>query len=189
MSNAVSALQGEAYEGAVRVQEMGLVGMITLRGDHGDAKLKAAVKDITGTTIPGQREITVTDGRGAAWMSPDELLLMLPYADVHDALATLATKLAGTHHLAANVSDARAVFCLEGDSVREVIARLCPVDMSPAAFGPGIIRRTRMAQIPAALWMTDDSTINVVCFRSVAQYAFDLLKDAAQPGAPVGVFT
>ena len=188
MSNAISALPGAAFEGAVRVQEMGLTGMITLRGDHSEPKIKAAVKDVTGTALPGPREIVHKDAQAAAWMSPDELLLMLPYADVPDTLAKLAKKLDGTHHLAVNVSDARAVFRLHGPSVREVIAKLCPVDMAPGAFAPGQIRRTRMAQIPAAFWMTDEDTVTVVCFRSVAEYAFNLLKDAAQPQARVGAF-
>lgn len=188
MSNAISALPGATYEGAVRVQEMGLAGMITLRGDHGDAKITNAVKDTVGTAIPGPREIVHQDERAAAWMSPDELLLLMPYADVHDTLAALDTALAGTHHLAVNVSDARAVFRLHGASAREVIAMLCPVDMAPGAFGPGQIRRTRMAQIPAAFWMPDEDTVHVVCFRSVAQYAFDLLKQSAHPAARVGLY-
>ncbi|MCR9147114.1 MAG: sarcosine oxidase subunit gamma [Rhodobacteraceae bacterium] len=188
MSNTISALPGATYEGAVRVQEMGLCGMISLRGDHGDEKLISAIKDIMGTVMPGQREIVHQDERAAAWMSPDELLLLLPYADVRDALTRLETALAGTHFLAVNVSDARAVFRLHGGSAREVIAKLCPVDMSPGAFGPGQIRRTRMAQIPAAFWMPDEDSVHVVCFRSVAQYAFDLLKQSAHPQAGVGLY-
>lgn len=189
MSNAVSALSGASYEGAVRVEEMGLRGMITLRGDLGDATLQGAVEKAVGVAVPGVREITEADGRGAAWMSPDELLLMLPYAQVPDTLEALNSALAGTHFLAVNVSDARAVFRLHGAGGREVIAKLCPVDMAPGAFGPGRIRRTRMAQIPAALWMTDEETVQVVCFRSVARYAFDLLSQAAHPGARAGLFS
>jgi sarcosine oxidase subunit gamma len=60
--------------------------------------------------------------------------------------------------------------------------------MAPGAFEPGMIRRTRMAQIAAAFWMVDAETIRVVCFRSVAEYAFNLLKDAAEPGGETGLF-
>jgi sarcosine oxidase subunit gamma len=45
-----------------------------------------------------------------------------------------------------------------------------------------------MAQVAAAFWMVDAQTIQVVCFRSNAQYMFDLLKVAAQPGSEVGFF-
>ena len=188
MSKAVSALQGAVYQGYVEVREMGLVGMITLRGDLSSAKMKKAVKDACGVDLPGQREIAVAGDKGAAWMSPDELLLMVPYEGVADALAAVEAALSGEHFLAVNVSDARAVFQLKGAAAREIIAKLCPVDMAPGAFEPGMIRRTRMAQIAAAFWMVDAETIRVVCFRSVAEYAFNLLKDAAAPGGETGLF-
>ena len=35
------------------------------------------------------------------------------------------------------MSDARAVFQVSGPSAREVMAKLCPVDLSPEAFKPG----------------------------------------------------
>ena len=188
MSKAVSALQGAVYQGYVEVREMGLVGMITLRGDLSSAKMKKAVKDACGVDLPGQREIAVAGEKGAAWMSPDELLLMVPYEGVGDALAAVEKALKGEHFLAVNVSDARAVFQVQGKAAREIIAKLCPVDMAPGAFEPGQIRRTRMAQIAAAFWMEDAETIRVVCFRSVAEYAFNLLKDAAEPGGEAGLF-
>lgn len=188
MSNIVSALPGAAYEGYVRIEEMGLQGMITLRGDLSASRVKKAVKTVAGVDVPGQRGIAHAGDTGAAWMSPDELLLLMPYAQVEDTLATLAEALAEEHHLAVNVSDARAMFRVHGAAAREIIAKLCPVDMTPGAFGPGRTRRTRMAQVAAALWMTDEETVQVVCFRSVAEYVFNLLRDAAEPGGEVGAF-
>jgi len=49
------------------------------------------------------------------------------------------------------------------------------------------VRRTRFAQVPAAFWMQDDNSAEVVAFRSVAAYVFGLLKTAAAAG-PVGHF-
>ena len=188
MSEAVSVLAGASFEGIVTVREAGLQGMITLRGDLGSDKVKQAVTAATGAAMPGLREITLSDRRAAAWMSPDELLLMVAYPEVADTIAGIETALAGAHFLAVDVSDARAMFEITGRGVREVIAKLCPVDMAPAAFRPGDFRRTRMAQAPAALWMTDAETVRIICFRSVAGYVFDLLSDAAAPGGEVGFF-
>ena len=61
-------------------------------------------------------------------------------------------------------------------------------DFAPAAFTQGMFRRSRMAQVPAAIWMTDEETFQIICFRSVAEYVFSLLKVAAQPDSEVGVF-
>ena len=78
------------------------------------------------------------------------------------------------------------VFTLAGAGAREVVAKLSPVDMQALKIGE--IRRTRLAQVPAAFWMSGDEEITLVAFRSVAQYVFDLLKTAAKPGGQIGAF-
>ncbi|WP_420567640.1 sarcosine oxidase subunit gamma [Thalassovita sp.] len=186
MSEAITALQGAQTHGAVTLTEIGPQGMITLRGEL------PALGDVlrqVGLTLPGKRQIVHAKDRSVAWMSPDELLILLPYAQVPEALQTLETTLSGTHFLAANVSDARAMFTLSGtaEAVRETLAKLAPADLSPGTFEPGEISRTRIAQVPAALWLTQDGEGRVVCFRSVAQYAFDVLS-AASEGGRVGYF-
>lgn len=186
MSDAVSPMMGAKYEGFVTVTAMGLQGMITLRGDLSSAAVKSAVNLVTGTAMPEQRQCKISGDTGVAWMSPDELLLLVPYAQVAEKLESLNTTLAGQHFLAVDVSDARAMFHLEGNGVRDVMAKLSPVDMRAEAFGAGDFRRTRLAQIPAAFWMPDGSSVQIVCFRSVAEYAFNLLKTAAEPGGEVG---
>ena len=188
MSNAVSALQGAKFDGYVRVEEAGLRGMITLRGDLASTPVKNAATGVTGVDMPGQRQAHVVGESGIAWMSPDELLVLVPYGEVDEKLAGIEKLLKGKHHLAVNVSDARAVFRLKGKAVREVVAKLAPVDMSPEAFGAGDFRRTRFAQVPAAFWMPDAETVEIICFRSVAEYMFNLLKDAATKGGEVGAF-
>ena len=121
-------------------------------------------------------------------MSPDELLLLCPYSEARDAAARLQKGLAGEHALVANVSDARAMLRVRGLDAREVIAKLTPADVSPAAFGPGRIRRSRLAQVPAAFWMADEECFEIICFRSVARYVFDILRVSARPGSEVGHF-
>ncbi|MGH1578967.1 sarcosine oxidase subunit gamma [Planktotalea sp.] len=188
MSNAVSALQGAAFnDGIADVREMGLQGMITLRGDFADKKLIKAIKGIAGA-MPVVRAIAQKGDSSAAWMSPDELLIMVPYAKVSDAIEAVNKALKGTHFLAANVSDARAVFEVSGPKAREVMAKLAPVDFAPDAFKKGMFRRSRMAQVPAAFWMNGEDSFTIVCFRSVAEYMFDLLSIAAQAGSEVDAY-
>jgi sarcosine oxidase, subunit gamma len=188
MSEPISALNNARFDGIAQIEEIGLQGMITLRGDLASKPMKSAAGAAAGTDLPEPGRIAGNASGGLCWMSPDELLLLCPYETVGTTLARLQTALQGQHALAVNVSDARAVFRVSGPHAREVLAKLCPVDLAPDAFGPGSFRRTRMAQVPAALWMIDDATFQIICFRSVAQYVFDLLKVAAQPGSEVGVF-
>jgi sarcosine oxidase, subunit gamma len=178
MSDPVSALNGASFNGFATIREIGPLGMITLRA-KGLKSLDKAIKAVTGTKTPAQRRIEVNGDRACGWMSPDEYLLILPYAEVTNALSTLAKSLAGQHYLAVDVSDARAVFRIEGDKAADVLRKLSPVDFDNLA--PGELRRTRTAQVAAAMWQ-QDQWFTVVCFRSVAGYVVGLLTHSAQPG-------
>ncbi len=184
MSKAVSALDGAKFEGFVTIREAGLQGMVTLRADLGAAKTKAAVKKIAGVPQPEARAITHGKSVSVAWMSPDELLLLMPHETADDVVAKLGVALKGQHHLAVNVSDARAMFTISGPGARDVLAKLVPADMG--AITVGEIRRTRLAQAAAAFWTTNGQDFTLVTFRSTATYVFNLLNNAAQPGSEVG---
>lgn len=188
MSDPVSALNHVSYTGIARVEETGLQGMITLRGDLSSAALGKAVKAATGQDVPDVRRVAVSGDTGVCWMSPDELLLLVPHAEVEARLAALNEALKGEHALAVNVSDARAVFRVSDGPAREVLAKVAPVDLSVGAFEPGELRRSRLAQVAGAFWIEEDGAIRVICFRSAADYVFKLLSVAAQPGSEVGVF-
>jgi len=176
---AVSALGGVGFDGFARIREIGPLGMITLRA-KGIPGLDAAVNAAVGTGVPDQRRILHNGKRACSWMSPDEYLLILPYAETAVALDVLATALAGQHHLAVDVSDARAVFRIEGAKADQVLAKLSPVDLP--ALPEGEMRRTRAAQVAAGFWRDADG-FTLICFRSVARYVFVLLSTSARNGS------
>jgi sarcosine oxidase subunit gamma len=178
---AVSALNGAEFAGYARIREIGPLGMITLRAAPDVAALADAIKAATGCAIPQMRGIETAGDKRCAWMSPDEYLLMMPHSNVPAALDAIAKALAGQHHLALDVSDARAVFAIEGMAA-SVLAKLSPTDFT--ALGPKELRRTRLAQVPAAFWV-EGANATVICFRSVAQYVFDLLSHAAKAGTEI----
>lgn len=175
----ISALNGQSFDGFADVREIGPLGMITLRCDLAEKPLATALKKL-GLAVPAARRILHKDARSVGWMSPDELLIILPYADVSQTLETLRNALAKIHFLAADVSDARAVFRIEGPKADQVLAKLCPVDL--ARLEPGELRRTRAAQVAAAFWVVDGG-YTLVSFRSVAAYVMALLSASATKGA------
>lgn len=188
MVSKVSALDGAKSKGFATVTEMGLRGMITVRGDFAAAKFKSAIKKVMGTAVPAQREVSGTGDMRTAWMSPDELLLMVPHTKADQIVADLTKALGKEHSLAVNVSDARAVFQITGKATREVIGKISPSDVAPDTLATGELRRTRLAQVPAAFYMIDDTTFELVCSRSVAGYVFDLLSRSAARGSQVGYY-
>lgn len=175
-----------ATDPAVRLERRAAVGMVTLRGDLADATFAAAVEAATGCPVPAVRRVALAGDRGAAWMSPDELMIIVPSGSGPEAAAELSRALAETHHLAADVSDARALFRIAGPGAREVLAKGAPVDLAPEAFGIADFRRTRLGQAAAAFWMPAADTFDLMCFRSVAGFVADWLANAARPGSLPG---
>jgi sarcosine oxidase subunit gamma len=179
MSDPVSALRGAGFEGFATIREIGPLGMITLRA-KGLKSLDKAIKAAVGTKVPAQRRIETTGEKACGWMSPDEYLLVMPYAEVPKALAAIAKALAKEHHLAVDVSDARALFRVEGERAADVLSKLSPIDFN--RLKPGELRRSRAGQVAVALWQQDGG-FRLVCFRSVAAYVMGLLSHSALPGS------
>ncbi len=180
MRDPVSPLGNATFDGFCKIKEIGPLGMISLRAKPDVKELAKAVKAAVGTKVPAQRRIEIAGEKACGWMSPDEYLLILPYAETGAAMAAIASAMGEAHHLAAVVSDARAVFRVEGDKAEQVLAKLCPVDFDTLA--PGELRRTRAAQVAAAFWK-DGGGYTVVCFRSVAAYVMGLLTHSAEKGS------
>lgn len=180
MRDPVSPLGNASFDGFCKVKEIGPLGMISLRAKPDVKELAKAVKAAVGTKVPAQRRIEIAGDKACGWMSPDEYILILPYAETGAAMAAIASAMGEAHHLAAVVSDARAVFRVEGDTADQVLAKLCPVDFE--TLEPGELRRTRAAQVAAAFWKEGDG-FTVVCFRSVAVYMMGLLSHSAEKGS------
>ncbi len=180
MSDPVQPLGGASYSGFAEIREIGPLGMISLRARADLAQLTAAVKAAVKLGLPEVRRIVIKGDRAVGWMSPDEWLLVMPHAEVPAALARLTKALKGAHALAVDVSDARAVFRIEGQAAGDVLRKLAPVDL--AALAPGELRRTRAAQVACAFWR-DDAGFTLVSFRSVAGYVLGLLTHSAMPGS------
>ena len=186
MSEPVSALKGARALGMVDLADAGLAGMITLRGEFASGELAAALMAETGCAVPERRRVT-TGARGkVAWMSPDALLVIVEYSRAGAVAQGLNTALKAGFFTAANVSDARAMIRISGGQARDVLAKVCPVDFSD--FSVGEVRRTRLAQVAAALWRDEPDHWTLVCFRSVAPYAWSVLETVSRPGGEVGLY-
>lgn len=173
----------------IRIEDAGSLGMITLRADLSAAGTSTALA-FTGLEMPGAREMTGTPEKGVLWMSPDELMILTNHDAADGMVETLNEAFEGAHALAVNVSDARSVFRLtgEGGAIREVLAKLTPADMRAKTLAVGTLRRTRLAQVPAAFWFSNEDEALLICFRSVSDYVRDLLSKVAEPGSAVGYF-
>lgn len=154
------------------------LGMILIRADL--ARAGDAIAEAAGLAIPEATRIVTDGSRSLGWMSPDEVLLILPAEETAEALAALQQALTGEHALVADVSDLRAVFDLSGAKAGQVLSKLCPVDL--AAFPKDGLRRTRAAQTAVAFWRQGKG-FRVIGMRSTADYLGLILQNAAIPGS------
>ncbi len=184
MSDPQTALGGQTASGLVELSEATPRGMISLRGDLNDATLKSSVEKLTGTEFPGIGQVSAGQQSAACWMSPDELMIFVSHQERYEALTALRDTLTNQHVLIEDMSDARAIICLKGDLCRDVLGKLTPADLRASILPPGRLRRTRLGQVPAAFWFRDETKAEVLCFRSVAKYVFDLLEMASS-GPPL----
>ena len=183
--SSITALNGASHNGIIKIKDTGLLGMITLRGDLKSNVLAKALKLELGMIIPEQRQITSTSKGSIAWMSPDELLIIIDYKNVSKTISNLNSSLSGTHNLVVDVSDARSVFSLNGGAIRDVLSKGSPADLSVDALPIGEVRRTRIAQLAVAFWFTDELNCQLICFRSVGGYIMEWLKNASEDGSEV----
>lgn len=188
MSEPVSALGGRRVEPrpGLTLQDMGVRGQITLKADLEIEAVAKAIEAVAGAVPDRLGAAFVEDGRGAVWMAPDEALIFVPLAEVHDALAEFGHALGDVHHMALDVSHARAVVRLTGPDAAETLAKGVPVDLRPAAFPVGHARRTHLGGLAVGLWRRDERVWEVVCFRSFAHHLMGWLERTGVAGAELG---
>ena len=172
-------------EAGVEMSEVPFRQMLNLRGATNDSAFLAAAKKALGLDLPisantsaGKRGIDVL------WLGPNEWLIVQP--DGNTSLENKLRKaLAGQHAAVTPVGEGRTVIRLAGDHARDVLAKGCPIDLHPNAFGPGqcaqtILGRCDMLMHQAAPGRRKMDIFDIYITRSFAEYAWTWLEDAAR---------
>ncbi len=175
------------FSGIAKIYRPAPCGMMTVRANLASLNLMAAMRDMFDLAIPKPRCIVFRERSALCWMSPDELLILCRREEVAMRMNQLDGFLITESSLVIDVSDARIIYDVEGRGAREVLAKLCPVDLALGSFHIGDFRRTRLAQVPVAFWLKDADTFSLMVFRSVAGYVLEVLKMAARDGSDVGL--
>ena len=162
-------------------------GMITVRGDLRSPRMQQVLESASLGKIPQTGKFCTDNDRFIAWMSPDELLLIVPGDVVAELAASLSQELVSLPGLAVDVSDARVLFEIVSPAVRDILAKETPADMLPSAFGHNTVRRTRLGQVAVAIWLPKPGQARLVCRTSEASYVEELLNSSCSSAVP-GLF-
>jgi heterotetrameric sarcosine oxidase gamma subunit len=129
---------------------LGTMSIATSRG--GAAALAQALRDHAGLAPPEPGCWVGDDALALLWCAPGQFLA------VGDAVVVqrFADALRGAA-LLIDLTGARAVVRLSGPSVRDVLARVVPLDLHPRVMAPGRVAATVAAHIGVHIWQVDDA--------------------------------
>lgn len=170
----------------IRLSERSGLGKIDLRGDPGDRTFMTAVGRCLDMLLPGEANTMASKGDATAlWLGPDEWLITCTRSDVPRLAASLREALDGVHAAVTDVSDGRVALRLSGPSVREVLAKGCPLDLHPRAFKAGSVAQSLLAKASVLIHLVEDEpqggpTCDLYVGRSFAHYVFAWLEDAGR---------
>ena len=172
----------------VTLSETAFRGQINIRGNAEDTAFAAAVKKATRLDLP--IDPNTVNGKPATtrvmWLGPDEwMVITKPQGGkrVFDALWK-NLKVDGMHASVVDTSEARTTLTVSGKHARDVMAKLCSLDLHPSQFVPGQCAQTIVGKVGVMLLHTAEtktggSTYELYALRSFSTYLWKRLEDAA----------
>ena len=147
---------------------------VSLRADPSAAK---ALSKALGLDLPLSPKTTAANkqGRLAAWLGPDEWLII---DEAGDPVADLAK--AKVLHSAVDISHRNTAILVSGEGARGTLESGCPQNLGDAAFPVGAASRTVLGKIEVVIIRTGETAFRVECWRSFSDYAFAFLSEAAK---------
>ncbi|WHS58418.1 sarcosine oxidase [Pseudomonas sp. G2-4] len=155
---------------------------VGFRGAHAAEYLRSR-----GFVLPDapNRAVIQADGSQVARLSQTEYLLLGSPKDQGQRMADEEAQWELDHR--ANYllprQDSHACFQLSGEHLSEVMAKLCGVDLSLQAFGPGTVAQTSAARINVIVINSDtvqQRSLHILCDRASREYFREALEDAMQ---------
>ena len=168
-------------DAGVIAREYAFLGHINLRGDAQDPRFVGVVGTVLGGDLPvAPNSVNDAQGNVAYWLGPDEWLIVT--LGEHRAMIEneLRTALASLHCAVTDVSGGQTVVHLRGTRVRELLAKGCPIDLNPRAFGIGQCAQSHLAKAPILIGQIENQPcFEIIVRRSFADYFWLWLEDAA----------
>jgi len=127
---------------------------VAARRRQADA-LGNAIRSAFGLELPPPGRAAVTGELTALWMQPTTWLLMAP-AGVPGEFARSVKHACEGAGSVVDQTQGRAVLHLAGRATREVLARICRVDLHPRVFRAGCVAATPVAELDCLLYQRDD---------------------------------
>ncbi|MEV5538548.1 sarcosine oxidase subunit gamma family protein [Saccharopolyspora shandongensis] len=166
----------------LRLAEEPFLTQVNLRVHPGSPAV-ARVEHALDLALPHHEPNLVSGDENAAalWLGPDEWLLVAPDGRAAELVASVRGALADSLGSTVDVSANRTALRLSGPLSREVLEKICSLDLHPRSFTPGHCAQTLLGRTQAILWqLTPEPAYRILVRNSFADYLADLLLDAVQ---------
>ena len=182
-----AAADFERTSNTVLIGELRFQDMLNLRGSAKDPAFKLAVEKTVGCSLP--KKLNTTSMRGSditiLTLAPDEWLIVTKSGKGAEPEKRLRNKLQDQHASVTSVGEARTVIRLAGNNARNLLAKGCPLDLHPSAFGPGGCAQTLLARTDMLLHClpinsSKFDSFDIYIARSFAEYAWLWIEDAGR---------
>ena len=151
---------------------------LTARNGKG-AAIAAEIETRCGAPCP-VGSFVQSDGMSAVWTGPNQWFLLADHSEYEQLSTALKTDLGDTASVTEQ-NDGWVVFDLTGDALRDILERLCNVDLT--ALGAGRAQRTVIEHVPCFLLSLEPNrSYRLLCGRSYAAsfiHAISLAMEAA----------
>ena len=160
---------------AVVLQALPYHPSLHLRGEANDQALLEGFRSTMGFDLPISPFGVIKQSEYSAfWLGPNEWLIL-----GDNAREKLAGSLTGCHHALISVGDGQQIITLSGARAADVLSKHCPLDLHNLNQSKPWCTRTVMAGIQIILRNQDASTYHVHTGRSLSDYTWRVLEDAA----------
>ena len=168
-------------DGGIHIQVQTDLGHINLRGDAANPDFLAAVATVLQQEVPVSANTMTTGDHRVFWLGPDEWQIVTAADNTARLLAGLREALTGSHATLCDLSGGQVTLRLTGPRVREVLAKGCTLDLSPATFAIGACAQSGLAKASMLIGHIEDAgpAFEIIVRRSFADYVARWLHHAA----------
>jgi heterotetrameric sarcosine oxidase gamma subunit len=178
--------EGDAGLSMTELSDFELVQVMARRGQW-DAVAKAGADAYGVAAVPiAPQAVEKANGVVLVWSGPDQFLVLLPSGE-GDPIENVRSAFAGIASLSEQ-SDGRSLLRISGKRARDMLAKVCSLDLHPAVFPTGAAAATSFDHTPVNLWRGKDSGGEPVFYLLVfATFAESLWHTLLDSGAEYGI--
>ena len=136
------------------VYRASLVQLALRRG--GGEGIATVIRERLGIALPRPGHAETAGDVTALWMQPETWLLVTPETASGDFMRQLQMICGGAGSLV-DQTHGRAILDVSGRQAREVLARICRIDLHPRAFSTGRVAVTLIAEVACLLHQYDEA--------------------------------